>query len=299
MNLLIKYLASTISLFFILLTVFTPPQVLAENQPGLLETIKQVEQKLGARIGVAVYDEETGRQWQYHAGDRFPMTSTFKTLACATLLSRVDSGQENLERRVTFENKDLVMYSPITKTRVGVPGMSLSELCEATMSVSDNSAANFILRAIGGPEAVSMFVRSIGDKITRLDRWEPELNDATPGDMRDTTTPDAMAQTLRHLVLGDALTLHSREQLTHWLKGNKVGDALFRAGVPNTWVVADKTGAGGRGSRSITAVMWPPKREPVIAIVYITESEASFEARNAAIAEVGEAIVRELTSQKK
>ncbi|TKB11154.1 class A beta-lactamase [Desulforhopalus sp. IMCC35007] len=292
-----KQLTYTIGLLCIVLTFSTPCQVHAGNHPGLTETIQQIEKNLDARIGVAVYEEGTGRNWQYHADDRFPMSSTFKTLACSTLLSRVDAGQEKLDRSVVFEEKDLVTYSPVTKTRVGASGMSLSELCEATMSMSDNSAANFILRNIGGPEAVTTFVRSVGDTITRLDRWEPDLNEATPGDVRDTTTPNAMVQTLKSLVFGDTLNLRSREQLINWLKGNKVGDALFRAGVPSTWVVADKTGAGGHGSRSIAAIMWPPKSQPIIATVYITETEATFDARNAAIAEIGEVIAREVTSQ--
>lgn len=297
MNLSKKKPACTL-LFSLLLTLFYPFQGCADNHPGLTETIKQLEKRLDARVGVAVYDAGTGQNWQYHADDRFPMTSTFKTLACATLLSRVDTGQEKLDRKVTFEESDLVTYSPVTKTRTGQSGMSFSELCEATMLMSDNSVANFIVEVVGGPQALTTFMRSIGDKITRLDRREPDLNEASPGDVRDTTTPNAMAQTLKSLVLGHALSQHSRQQLTDWLKGNKVGDALFRAGVPDTWIVADRTGAGGYGSRSIAAIMWPPEGEPVIATVYMTETEATFDVRNAAIAEIGEAIAGEVTFQR-
>ncbi len=221
--------------FFILVLSST---VQSQKNDELIETVKQLEKKLGARIGIAVYDEQTGRNWQYHADDRFPITSTFKTLACATLLSRVDAGQEQLDRVVTFDESNLVTYSPITKTRVGSKGMSLSELCEATMFMSDNAAANLILDAIGGPDALTAFARSVGDEFTRLDRREPDLNEAMPGDERDTTTPNAMALTLKTLVLGDALSQKSREQLAEWLKGNKVGDDLFRAGVPSDWIVA-------------------------------------------------------------
>jgi len=273
---------------FVILALSSPAQ--SQENDELIEAVKRIEEKLGARIGIAVYDEETGRNWQYHADDRFPITSTFKTLACATLLSRVDAEQEQLDRILTFEESTLVTYSPITKARVGTNGMSLSELCEATMFMSDNTAANLILDTIGGPAAITAFTRSIGDEVTRLDRREPDLNEAAPGDERDTTTPNAMAITLRTLVLGDALSEQSREQLAEWLKGNKVGDALFRIGVPSDWIVGDRTGAGGNGSRSIAAIMWPPKREPIIATVYIAETEASFDARNAAIAEIGKLI---------
>jgi len=262
----------------------------SQDTDDLIQTVKQIETTLGTRIGVSVYDEETGRYWQYHADDRFPMASTFKTLACAALLSLVDAGKERLERVVTFDESDLVAYSPVTKNHADVKGMTLSELCEATMFMSDNSAANFILRAVGGPDALTEFVRSIGDEVTRLDRWEPDLNEATPGDKRDTTTPNAMAFTIKKLVLGDVLSNESRARLTAWLKGNKVGDALFRSRVPGDWVIGDRTGAGDYGTRAITAIMWPPNHKPVIATVYLTQTDASFDSRNAAIAKIGASI---------
>ena len=261
-----------------------------DRQDNLTETVKQIEENLAARIGIAIHDEQSGRRWAYHADDRFPMLSTFKTLACALLLFRVDAGEENLDRVVTIEPRDLVIYSPITETRVGLEGMSLAELCEATMFMSDNSAANIILDTIGGPSALTKFLRSIGDGSTRLDRQEPDLNKATPGDLRDTTTPNSMALTYKKIVLGDVLSPKSRQRLTDWLVGNKVGNALLRAGVPNDWKVGDRTGAGGHGSRAIAAVMWPPAHAPVIAVIYITETDATIDERNAAIKRIGKAI---------
>lgn len=263
----------------------------ASDSNELIDSVRQIEARLDARVGIAVHDLESERSWQYHADERFPLSSTFKTLACAALLQQVDAGQKQLTQTVTFTESELVSYSPVTEAFVGTEGMTLSSLCEATLSMSDNSAANFILDAIGGPQSVTQFVRSIGDDTTRLDRWETELNEAIPGDERDTTTPNAMAMALETLMLGEALSPASRQQLTQWLKNNQVGDALFRAVVPDDWTVADRTGAGGYGSRSITALMWPPQRQPVVATLYITETEASFEERNTAIADIGAAIV--------
>ena len=211
----------------------------------------------------------------------------------------MDAGHESLDRRIRFAEVDLVSYSPITEPRVGGEGMSLAELCQATMSMSDNSAANFILAALGGLQAVTLFMREIGDPVTRLDRRETELNESLPGDPRDSTSPNAMVASLRTLVLGEALSPDSRRQLRQWLESNRVADSLFRAAVPDTWVVGDRTGAGGYGSRSITALIWPPGRKPVIAALYITESTASFEARNDAIAEVGRLLVAEIMAGRK
>ncbi|MCD1278181.1 MULTISPECIES: RTG family carbenicillin-hydrolyzing class A beta-lactamase [Psychrobacter] len=259
---------------------------------SILEAVTNAETELGARIGLAVHDLETGKRWEYKSNERFPLSSTFKTLACANVLQRVDLGKERMDRVVRFSESNLVTYSPVTEKHVGKKGMSLAALCQATLSTSDNSAANFILQAIGGPKALTKFLRSVGDDTTRLDRWETELNEAVPGDKRDTTTPIAMVTTLEKLLVGETLSIKSRQQLVAWLKGNEVGDALFRKGVPNDWIVADRTGAGGYGTRAITAVMWPPNRKSIVAALYITETDASFEERNAVIAKIGEQIAK-------
>lgn len=263
----------------------------------LRQTVIGIEQQLNARLGVAVHIADTDRSWQYRGDELFPMSSTFKPLACAALLHRVDANAESLDRIVAIPRTDLVSYSPVTETRIGSAGMSLAELCDAAITVSDNTAGNTVLAAIDGPEGLTRFMSSLGDGITRLDRWETELNEALPEDVRDTTSPLAMANAMERLVLDDFLSVSSREKLVGWLRGNTVGDALFRATIPTDWKIGDKTGAGGYGSRSIAAILWPPSGSPVIATVYITKTEASFEERNSAIAEIGAAIARWVLEQ--
>ena len=218
------------------------------------------------------------------------MCSTFKVLACAAILARVDRGQEHLSRRIRFEASDLVTYSPVTRDRVGDGGMALAELCEAGITQSDNTAGNLILASLGGPSGVTSYARALGDTVTRLDRTETSLNDAVPGDLRDTTTPGAMTANLRALVVGDALSQPSRGQLTAWLVATQTGGAKLRAGLPGGWRVGDKTGGGDWGTANDVAVVWPPDRKPVIVSVYLTGTEASFDDRNAAIAAVGRAV---------
>lgn len=261
---------------------------------GLVDFVAATEKRLDARIGLAVYDYHSGRRWEYNANDRFPITSTFKALACAAVLARVDAGAEDLERVVIVQESDLVPYAPVTERRLGGQGMTLHELCDATMSTSDNVAANLILRSLGGPEGLTGFARRIGDSVTRLDRWETGLNEARPGDPRDTTTPNAMLQNLQRLLFGDVLSTASRRQLADWLAGNKVGGPLIRAGLPEDWRIGDRTGAGGYGSRSVIAVIWPPGQRAVIVALYITETKASLDKRNAAIAAIAGALREEL-----
>lgn len=266
-----------------------PTTALAAEDPITAEA-RRVEGQLGARLGLMVVDTQTGRQWHYRAGERFAMASTFKTLACAALL---DAGDAALSQEMTIEAKDLQSYAPVTSKRVGAR-MTAKELCAATLSTSDNTAANLVLKTLGGPKRVTSFLRSIGDTVTRLDRTEPGLNEAKPGDPRDTTTPEAMARTVGDLLLGDALTADGRNQLTRWMEANAVADGLLRAGVPGDWRVADRTGAGGNGTRGIVAVMWPPKRKPVVASIYLTETGAPMAERDAAIAALGRVISAEV-----
>ena len=260
------------------------------QEDSITAELRRIEHALDARIGFAAHHLATGQRWEVNADERFAMSSTFKTLACGALLAQVDEGQLALDTEVSFEESELVTYSPVTEQYAGHQPMTLFELCDATMTTSDNTAANLVLQALGGPESITAFARSMDDPVTRLDRFETELNEATPGDERDTTTPNAMLATLEKLVLGEVLSGESRQQLEDWMKGNTVADSLFRAAMPFDWVIADRTGAGGYGSRSITAIIWPPQQVPMVVVFYITETEASFEARNAAIASLGEVI---------
>lgn len=256
----------------------------AASGSKMIATAKATEQLLHARVGVAVIDTQNNDVWSYNADQRFPMASTFKTLACAALL---DSGKQN--KVLAINKKELQPYSPVTKDLVG-QSITASDLCAATLRTSDNTAANKVLDAVGGSKRVTEFLRKISDDTTRLDRREPEVNEGRPGDERDTTTPAAMAATLQKLTLGNALAQANRKVLTDWLIANEVGGPLVRAGVPKDWKVADRTGAGGFGTRGVTAVIWPPHRKPLIAVIYITQTSASMDERNTAIADIARAI---------
>jgi beta-lactamase class A len=215
------------------------------------------------------------------------MCSTFKLLAVAAVLQRTDQGKERMERMVRFTQKDIVAYSPATEKRVGDSGMSVKELCAAAMMLSDNTAGNLLLASIGGPAALTAFARTLGDAMTRLDRTEPDLNEALPGDPRDTSTPDNMLSNLRELVLGNALSTSSRSLLTEWLIDNKTGDTRLRGGVPARWKVGDKTGSGARGTTNDLAILWPPQHAPVLVSAYLTGATVDNDQRNIAIAAVG------------
>jgi beta-lactamase class A len=260
----------------------------------LASDIARVETESGGRLGVAVLDTLTDARFGHRADERFPMCSTFKLLAAAAILARVDAKQERLDRLIEFAGADVVVNSPVTKDHVGSPGMSLEELCEAAMTMSDNTAGNLLLASLGGPEGLTAYARSLGDTVTRLDRIEPELNEATPGDVRDTTTPAAMVANMRALTLDKALSATSREQLVRWLIGNKTGDTRLRAGLPAGWRIGDKTGSGERGTTNDVGVFWPPDRAPVIVSIYLTQTAASPTQRNATLAAVGRAVASAL-----
>lgn len=256
----------------------------------LAGALARIEAGSGGRLGVAVLDTATGARSGHRAGERFPMCSTFKILAVGAVLTRVDTGREQLDRRIRFEAAELVANSPITKDQAGGAGMTVAELCAAAIDYSDNTAANLLLRSFGGPAALTAYARSLGDPITRLDRIEPDLNEAIPGDPRDVTTPAAMLANLQRLALGDFLSGSSREQLTRWLLGNKTGDARMRAELPAGWRVADKTGSGEYGSTNDVGLVWPPGGAPFLVSIYLTNTKAPSDRRNATLAAVGRAV---------
>lgn len=257
---------------------------------AMRQRLAQIEAESGGRLGVSIVDTTSGLHAGLRTDERFPMCSTFKLLAVAATLAKVESGKEQLARRVAIEAADILSYAPVTKQHVGAHGMSVSELCEAAITLSDNTAANLLLRSLGGPSAVTDYAHSLGDHVTQLDRIEPDLNEATPGDPRDTTTPSAMAANLKTLAIGNTLG-GSRDQLVDWLVGCKTGDAKLRAGLPKTWRVGDKTGSGGHGSSNDVAVIWrAADRPPLIIAAYLTGTTASADQSNATHAAIGRAV---------
>lgn len=251
------------------------------------QRVASVEKKIGGRVGVYVRDV-TGRVLiAYRADERFPMCSTFKFLLAAAALKRVDQGQMTLDQVLPFGEADLLSYAPVTKANIAKGGLPLGELCAAAVTVSDNTAANVILKAIGGPPGLTAFARSLGDQDTRLDRNEPELNAAVPGDPRDTTTPQAIGEDMPRILSGSALAPPSQQLLENWMLASKTGLKRLRAGLPGGWIVGDKTGSGANGSANVIAIVRPQGRATLFVAVYLTGSSAEAEDLDAAHVEVG------------
>jgi len=275
----------------VLSLVAVPAASMAQPLPlpeSVLQQVQAVESRLGARVGVALVDVASARHWGWRGDERFPLNSTFKAFACAALLARVDSAGDSLARTVTVSRADIVSHSPVLESRVG-HAVTFAQLCEAAVTMSDNAASNLILEHIDGPEGLTRFMRLLGDETSRLDRFEPKLNEATPGDTRDTTTPVAIVHSVLRLVEGNALTAASKAKLVRWMKGNQVAGPVLRAVLPEGWQIADRTGAGGYGSRSIVAVVWPGDGAPWGIAIYLTQSRADMAERNRAIGDIGRA----------
>lgn len=236
---------------------------------------------------MAALDTANGARIGHRAAERFAMCSTFKVILAASLLARVEQGKLALDHRVTYREADLLDHAPVTRARLAEGSLTVEELCAATVETSDNTAANLLLAQIGGPAGLTAYLRSLGDQVTRLDRDEPAMSTNLPGDSRDTTTPDAMTDTYRAILVGDrALRQASRARLTAWMVRSTTGLARLRAGLPSDWVVGDKTGTGGNGAANDVAVAWPPSRAPLVIACFVDAPAASAEARNAAHADV-------------
>ncbi|MET8090215.1 class A beta-lactamase [Micromonospora sp. NPDC005220] len=252
---------------------------------------RRLEENFDARLGVFAIDTGTGQTVQYRADERFAFTSTYKALAAAEVLDETTDAE--LDRVVRYSADDLVTYSPITEQHV-TEGMTLRAIADAAVRYSDNTAGNLLLRKLGGPQRFEKELRGVGDKVTDPARYETALNEARPGDRRDTSTARALAQDLRAYAVGDALEPTDRDVLNGWLKGNTTGGKLIRAGVPDGWVVGDKTGAGGYGTRNDIAVIWPPDHAPIVLSVLSSRDEKDAVYDDALIAQAAEVAIARL-----
>lgn len=248
------------------LAVASPSVALAQPTAPTIDALISLEQGKNARIGVYAIDLQSGRTVMHRHMERFAMCSTVKTYAAARVLQKSERGELALTDTVVVDAADILPNSPITEPRVG-QAISLAELCSAALQRSDNAAANYLLRVIGGPPAITEFARSIGDTETRLDRWEPELNSAVPGDLRDTSTPQALGGGYRALVTGSALGHSVRRQLADWMTTNVTSS--LRPGMPLGWVLADKTGSGDYGSTNDVGVVFGPGGQQVLLSVMV------------------------------
>jgi beta-lactamase class A len=263
------------------------PRTMRAGTVSTLPTaFEQLEKKNGGRLGVAVLNTATNERTGYRADERFAFCSTFKMLLAAAVLHRVDTQMDDLRRQVDIPPKPLIGNSPLTEERAG-GSMTIDALCNAILARSDNTAANVLLDTIGGPEYLTAYARSIGDTVTRLDRTETSLNEARPGDPRDTTSPNAMVANLNTLLLGKALSPDSRDRLTHWMESNITGLVRIRAKLPKAWRAADKTGSNGENTAGNLLAVWPTGKPPILVAAYITECPGPEDKRNAILAEIG------------
>jgi len=250
------------------LTGSTPAQ--ASDDTGISARLAALEEQHTARVGVFAHHLGTRKTVVHRADELFPMCSVFKTLAAAAVLRDLDRHGEVLYRVVHYTEADLVDGSDQTRAHLA-DGMTVEQLADVAIRYSDNGAGNLLLRELGGPTAITRFARSLGDPVTRLDRWETELNSAEPDRITDTTSPRAIAGLYGRLVLGDALRRPDRDRLTTWLLNNTTSAARFRAGLPATWTIADKTGSGDYGTANDVGVAWTEAGDPVVLAVLTTK----------------------------
>jgi beta-lactamase class A len=266
-----------------------------QSEPTTVEPLKALEAKYGARLGVFATNVATGRTVAYRQDERFAMLSTFKTYAAAALLKSHPLGSGYFDQVIHYTRADLVANSPDTGNRVAT-GMTVAELCLAAITKSDNTAGNLLLKQLGGPAEITKFARSVNDPVTRLDRWETELNSALRGDERDTTSPRAIGTSYQAFVLGDVLPEAERAQLKAWLLANTTGGARIRAGLPAGWTTGDKTGTGSFGSANDVAITWTDTGTPLVIAVLSDKQTQDATADNALIADAAKVVVEQLRS---
>lgn len=259
-----------------------------------LSILTAYERDSGGKIGVYAENVATGKMLTWRADERFVMCSTFKASLAACILARVDRGVDRLDHKISYGEKDLLDYAPVARENLAAARMSLGQMCQAAVELSDNTCANLLLAHLGGPAALTDFWRSIGDAVSRLDHNEPELNNSPPGDPHDTTTPAAMAGNLKRLVLGDTLSPASRNQLAEWMVNCRTGAKRLRGGLPKDWRVGDKTGNNGADAVSDVAVAWPASKTPIVIAIYTQGGKPNAAQHEQVFAEIGRMVAERL-----
>ena len=251
-----------------------------------------LEARTGGRLGLHMLDTGTGFEAGWRSQERFAMCSTFKTLLVAHVLHEAQNGRLDLGRKYVYQQSEVVSWSPVSEKYAGADaGMTLQQLCEAAVVVSDNTAANLLLTASGGPAGLTSWMRELGDSLTRLDRNEPDLNTAIAGDERDTTTPAAMSRTMQKLLLGNVLTDAGRAVLQQWLLASRTGDKRLRAGMPKDWKIGGKTGSGDNGTANDTLLIWPkPDAAPLLVTAFFTRNTLEPAQRDEVLAKAGQIV---------
>lgn len=267
------------------------PKTNEEEGTPAEEAFKQLESQFDARLGVYALDTETDKSITYRADERFAFASTYKALAAGAMLE--EKSMNDLEEIITYTKDDLVTYSPITEKHVDT-GLPLKDIAEAAIRYSDNTAGNLLFNELGGPAGFEKALREIGDKVTESERFEPDLNYTVPGEPRDTSTPRALATSLQAFVVSDLLSSEKQALLNDWLVGNATGDTLIRAGIPEGWVVGDKSGAGGYGTRNDIAIVWPPDRDPIVIAILSDHNTEDATYDDALIAEATKIVINAL-----
>jgi beta-lactamase class A len=256
--------------------------------------VSAYERTTGGRAGFLATNLVTGRQLAWRAGERFAMCSTFKASLAGLVLARVDAGRERLDRPVTFEAADILSYAPVAKAHLSEGAMTVQTMCEAAVELSDNTCANLLLRESGGPPALTAFWRKLGDRASRLDHDEPELNRTQPGNPHDTTTPAAMAHSLSRLTVGDELSAASRDLLVGWMVACQTGAKKLRAGLPRDWRAGDKTGNNGSDASGDLAVAWTPGGAPIVVAAYVQGGKPAAQQQDELFAALGRFVAERL-----
>jgi beta-lactamase class A len=268
-----------------MLCAYTGP--LWAKQVGITQRLEAIRARIGGRLGIYALDTESGKHIGFDDTSRYAMASTFKLMLAAAVLTAVDKGTLALEQKVAITAADVLPHAPVTSKYVAAGSITIRELCAAAVEESDNAAANLLLARIGGPAGLTDFMRSLGDKVTRLDRTELTLNSNLPGDPRDTTTPRAMVLSMEKVLTKPTLSDASRDLLIDWLVRATPGLKRIRSGLPQDWKVGDKTGTGQTGAVNDLAIAWPPQRRPILMAIYMSESKLPTEQLAAAHAEIG------------
>lgn len=285
-----------IAKFIVLLTLLPSLSFANIMDSDLLTKLSNLEKTTDGHLGIAALDTANMTNIQYHANEIFPSGCTSKLIGVAAILKKSMQDKSFLQQRIYFTENDLVTWSPDTKNHLN-DGMTIAELSAAALTKSDNTAMNLLLAKLGGINSMNQFARSIGDMSFRQDNnWPSEAMSGGRNNVKDSTTPNAMLNSLRKIAFGNVLAPSQRELLLQWMKANTTGDKRIRAGVPKDWIVGDKTGTGSYyGTTNDIGIIWPANCAPLLVTIYYTSNNKHAIKRDNILAKATRIIVSEFS----
>lgn len=280
------------ALLFLLISAFTFAQksVLAQKVDSIIKDKK-------ATVGVSVLGFEDGFKYNKNVETKLPMLSVFKFHIAATVLDLVDKGKLSLDQKILLKESELLLdtWSPIKKKYpTGGVELSLAEMIDYTVALSDNNSCDKLLKMIGGTKAVQKFMDSKGVKDFQVKHNEEQMHKGAKYLYENYTTTNSLSQLYKKFYEGKILSEKSTKFLYDIMLNTSTGGNKLKEQLPKQ-SIAHKTGSSGKdGDLTIaendSGIVTLPNGKHYAIVVFISNSTETDEVNCKMISNISKAV---------